>query len=423
MNILLLNQLCEPEPTLKGLVFARELAERGHGLEVLTGFPNYPEGNLYPGYRMRPWQREFISGISITRVPLYPSHDRSAIRRALNYTSFAVTSAMLGPALLRRPDIVYVYLSMPTLGLPALAFRLFRGAPFVIDVQDLWPDSVSLSGMLSNTTALKLLGGWCDFVYRQAAHIVVLSPGFKRILIERGVPEKKLSVIYNWCDESAMRPLPRDEELAHRLGMAGRFNFVFAGTMGTVQDLDTILDAARICRDSAPAAQFVFVGGGVEAPRLERKARDMALTNVLFLPKRPIEAMGPIFAIADVLLVHLADHPLFEITIPSKTQAYLAAGRPVLMGVKGDAADLIRNSGAGLACEPGNPSSLAQRVHEFVAMTSEERKAMGERGLEYYYRELSVRAGAAKFEAVFREVLSGLPRETLSDRKEELIVP
>jgi colanic acid biosynthesis glycosyl transferase WcaI len=407
MRILLLTQWFEPEPTFKGLLFARELAARGHEVEVLTGFPNYPGGKVYPGYRIRPWAREQIDGISIVRVALYPSHDKSAFGRVLNYASFAISAAVLGTTLVRKPDVIYVYHPPATIGLAAMVIGFFRKAPFVYDVQDLWPDTVAVTGMISSQSALSLLGRWCKFVYRRARHIVVLSPGFKQQLVRRGVPPEKVDVIYNWSDETMIQPTAANPELASRLGLSNGFNVMFAGTMGPGQALDAVLEAAALCRQTLANVQFVLVGGGVDRNRLEKKAGDLGLTNVCFLPRQPITAMKAILGLADVLLVHLKSHPLFSITIPSKTQDYMASGKPVLMAVTGDAAQLVTQSGGGLVCEPEDPWSIAETVARFAAMSPEQRCTMGENGRFYYDRHMSFQSGVDRFEELFETVVRG----------------
>jgi colanic acid biosynthesis glycosyl transferase WcaI len=401
MKILILTQWFEPEPTSKGLLFARELVTRGHEVEVLTGFPNYPGGKLYPGYRIRPWVREQIDGVSVLRVALYPSHSNSGFRRALNYMSFALSAALIGTALIKEPDIVYVYHPPITVGFAGAVIGFLRKAPFVYDIQDLWPDTVASTGMIANPTALALLGKLCKFVYHRAAHITVLSRGFKAQLIDRGIPADKIEVIYNWCDETALKhncgPITR-------LGAPNRFCILFAGTMGLAQDLDSVLGAAQICRTTVPSAEFLFMGGGVDRGRLESLAEKMELDNVKFLARQPMHAMGGILAGADALLVHLKDDPLFRITIPSKTQAYLAAGKPILMAVHGDAADLVGRAGAGVVCEPGNPHSIAAAVKELVDTGEEQLAQMGRAGSAFYNSELSVSIGVDKFERIFRLV-------------------
>lgn len=400
MRILLLTQWFDPEPSFKGLLFARELSRRGHQVSVLTGFPNYPGGKLYPGYRVRLWQRETIDGIDILRVPLYPSHDRSALGRVANYLSFALSASTLGLLLTRRVDVAYVYHPPATVGLPAMAFRWLRGVPCVYDIQDLWPDTLMATGMVTGGFIPRVVAWWCGLVYRAMDRLVVLSPGFKRLLVERGVPAEKVEVIYNWCDEpdraAPLAVLPVEEGAV----LAGRFNVVFAGNMGLAQDLDTVLAAARLLTASHPVVQFVLVGGGLDTARLKAAVAITGLANVIFLPRRSPSAIGAVLSAADVLLVHLRDDPLFAVTIPSKTQAYLAAGRPILMAVRGDAVELVRQSGGGIGCSPGDPAALAAAVGALCALSREQREAMGRAGREYYRQHLALDSGAAKFERI-----------------------
>lgn len=391
VRILMLTQWFDPEPAIKGLEFARQLAARGHEVEVLTGFPNYPAGRLYPGYRLRPWQRESRDGVSILRVPLYPNHDRSTVRRILNYASFALSAATLGAALARRPDVIYVYHPPATIGIAALALRWRFGAPVVYDVQDLWPDSVAVTGMLRRPSALRWLGRLCDGVYRRVERIVVVTPGFRSALITRGVPAEKIELIYNWAP---------GEEAASAKTLDGVFTVVYAGTMGLAQGLDTVLDAAVLC----PEARFLLVGDGVEAQRLRERASELRLANVEFRGWQTPEAMREIYAGAGALLVHLKDDPLFAITIPSKTQAYLAAGRPIVLGGRGDAAELVARSGAGLVVRPGDARAMAGAVRRLSAMPEAERTRMGCAGREFYRRNLAMGRAVSRFNAVFRGV-------------------
>lgn len=403
MRILILSQWFQPEPLFKGMPFAKALAALGHEVEVLTGFPNYPGGKLYPGYRVRLWQREMMEGIRVNRVALYPSHDRSALRRILNYLSLAISTLILGPWLVRRPDVIYVY-NLVTLGPTAFLLRRLFGSKVIIDVQDLWPESVANSGMLKDSHLMYILETMCCKVYKAADRVTVLSPGFKEILFRRGVLPERIAVIYNWCDDSSLRLAPRDEGLARELGLSGKFNIVFAGNMGIVQGLKTVLACARLCMMDLPQVQFVFVGDGVDRPRLERLAGEMKLGNIRFLPWQPLESMGKIMALAEVLLVHLRDDPLFRITIPSKTQAYLAMGKPIIMAVHGDAAELIKESGGGIICTPDDPQALFKAVETLVSMDAHMRDAMGKAGADYYYTNLSLQAGVKHFEGIMRKL-------------------
>ncbi len=399
MKVLLYTQWCTPEPAFKSVPFARALVERGHEVRILTGFPNYPGGRLYPGYRLRLWQRETLEGIPIYRAPLYPSHDGSTIRRALNYASFGIGSA--GMLLLGwKPDVVCVY-NLMTLGSVARIGRTLRGVPFVLDVQDLWPDSVFQSGM--GTSWMRRPIEWiCNFAYRGADRIVAQSDGFRAELVRRGVEPRRIEVIHNWIDEgsllgpAAVADLDEQEDLKLR----GRFNIVYAGNLGAAQGLENAIQAASITSRLNPQIQWVFVGNGVRKGALMAMASDIAPRSTLFLPARPQSAMSALACRAEVLLVHLKDSPLFSITIPSKVQSCLAMGRPVLAVVSGDAARLVELSGAGVVCAPGQPDLLANAAHRMAGLERQDRQAMGTNGRGFYLRELSMVKGVANFEQV-----------------------
>lgn len=410
MRILLLTQWFQPEPHFKGLDFAKALQAMGHDIEVLTGFPNYPGGKVYPGYRVRPLQREVLDGIRVTRGYLYPSHDRSALGRVANYVSFAVSTALLALTM-RKPDVTYVYTPPMTAATAAVALRLFRGVPFVPDVQDLWPDTLAATGMIGNPRLLGLVGMWTNFVFRRAARIVVLSDGFRVRLVERGI-KAPVAVIHNWAP-------PEIIQVAAQLPASvpdqsdRRFTIVFAGNMGKAQGLETVLDAAALLRDEP--VRFLLVGGGVETDALRSQAQAMNLSNVEFgAPRRP-EAMGDVFAQADALLVHLRDDPLFAITIPSKTQAYMAIGKPILMGVRGDAARMLEKAGAGVVFNPNDAPALAKAIMTMKAAPTAARQRMGEAGACFYREHLSFKIGVA---AIERELAlaAGLPSRSDSDQ-------
>lgn len=403
MRILLLTQWFDPEPTFKGLVFARELARLGFEVEVVTGVPNYPGGKLYPGYRLKWLQQERIDGVDVTRVPLYPSHDRSAIGRVLNYVSFAVTSLIYVLFGARRPDVVYAYHPPLTVGLAASLIRVFKRVPVVYDVQDMWPDTLRATGMVRSERLLGIVGSVCKWVYRRVDNIVVLSPGFKRLLLERGGREDRIDVIYNWCDETSLAS--PSASAAPILTESNHFDIVFAGNLGKAQALHAVVEAAEVLAKCAPNIRFVFVGRGVERESLQRLVAAKELQNVIFIPQVPMTEVGAILQQADALLVHLKDDPLFSITIPSKTQAYMAIGRPILMAVPGDAADLIQSARCGVVAKSENPSSIADAARTLESMDSVELAAMGRRGQEFYQAHMSLEAGCRKFSSLFASVV------------------
>jgi lipopolysaccharide/colanic/teichoic acid biosynthesis glycosyltransferase len=233
---------------------------------------------------------------------------------------------------------------------------------------------------------------------------VVVSPGFKRILCERGVPESKIEVIYNWANEEHARSR-EDSDLA-AFGLNGRFNVIYAGNLGAAQGLETVLRAAKIVEDAAPDVQFILVGTGIEADRLRSLAAELAARSIRIMPPMPPSEIGNLLAAGDVLLVHLSDEPLFRITIPAKTQFYLAMGKPVLMGVRGDAAEMIEKAGAGVVVEPEDVRALADAVLALARLPSLELAAMGERGRNFYDRELSAAIGVERTLAVLASTAS-----------------
>jgi glycosyltransferase involved in cell wall biosynthesis len=405
LRILILSQWFQPEPIFKGLPLAEALRAKGHDVEVLTGFPNYPGGRVYPGYRIRPWQREVMKGIEVHRVPLYPSHDRSGPRRVLNYLSFGLSSAVAGQFLIKRPDVIYAF-NLVTLGLATRLLKLRFGCPVVFDVQDLWPDSVADSGMLDHSLLLRALDRWSRSVYRSADRSIVLSAGMKNELVRRGVEESRVSVVYNWCNEEHMKPAPRDSALAQQMGLQGSFVAMFAGTMGIMQGLDVLLEAAALLKDKEPDIRLVFVGGGIDSGRLKKIALDRQLSNVIFIENQPPENMSRILALADVALVHLKDSPLLRIAIPSKIQAYMAAGKPIIAAIKGEAESAINDSGAGRVVPPDCPECMAEVIAEISRLPVNVREEMGRSGSEYYRSKMSMEVGIDAIETVFIDCLN-----------------
>ena len=406
VRILLLTQWFDPEPTFKGLVFARDLVRQGFEVEVVTGFPNYPGGMLYPRYRVKWLQRKVIDGVHITRVPLYPNHDQSAIKRVLNYASFAASSLFYGLFMAKRADVIYAYHPPLTVGITASLIRLLRRIPVVYDIQDMWPDTLRATGMLNNAKALGVVAAVCRWVYRQVDHIVVLSPGFKRLLLERDVPEYKLDVIYNWADEAALSAPQSRGDLPPALADTSQFRILFAGNMGKAQALDAVLDAARLLQERGAPVRWILLGEGVEVTHLQQRAADMQLRNLVFLPAVPMTEVGRYLQAADALFVHLRKDPLFEITIPSKTQAYLAVGKPLLMAVDGDAADLILQSGGGMVAESENAQSIASMAENLSKTCTDGLNAMGENNRHFYAEHLATEVGVQKFGTIFQKLVS-----------------
>jgi glycosyltransferase involved in cell wall biosynthesis len=405
LRILLITPVFHPEPYyLRGLPFAKGLLERGFEVEALTGFPSYPHGRIYPGYRQRLCQREAVEGVSVMRVPSFPSHDRSGLRRAATYLSMASSMALQAPWRLRPPDLVHVNQGPATLCLPAEVLQFCRGTPFLLDIQDLWPESVMDSGMLRGAWVRWLLHAWSRHTYRRARHIITLSEGLRDLLRERGVPNHRVSVLHNWCDAELEKPLSPRQETPDPHGLGATFNVIYAGNLGPLQALGTVLEAAARLQNSHPQLRLVLVGSGLAEEELQRAAMVRGLRNVRFLPRQPLPELQRVLAFADAILVHLSNSPLNHVGIPSKLQHALAAGRPVLAGVAGAAAELMRRAEAGLVFEPEDAGGLAEAIGRLQAMAPAARAAMGTRGRAYYLANLSFQVGMSQLTELYRRL-------------------
>ncbi|GMU57459.1 MAG: glycosyltransferase WbuB [Candidatus Xenobia bacterium] len=409
IRLTLLSEWFDPEPGCNhGLPLAKWLSNHGYEVQVLTGIPNYPGGKFYPGYKVKPWQWERMDGVPVLRVPLLPSHDSSAGKRMVTYGSFAVAATMALP-LLKKADVAYVYHPPPTIGLPGLALHLLGRMPYLYHIADVWPDTVTDSGMIRN----KLLGSvvesvlhkWCNLLYRRASHITVLSKGVKKLLEGRGVPPSKVHAIYDWTNEEVFSPLPRDEAFAESVGLKDTVNFLYAGNMGPMQALDSLIKAAARLKD-LPNFRLVLAGLGPKEEELKALAGSLEASNVVFLGRRQFWEMPKVYSIGDVLLIHLKDIPFYVTAIPSKTQVCMAVGRPILMGIRGDASDVISESGAGLCCEPENVEQLAATMRTFYEMEPSVRAEMGARGHKFYHDHMSLEAGGTKVDRLLRSMVA-----------------
>lgn len=417
MQIGMLSQWYDPETGSAAMAgtIARSLAARGHEVNVLTGYPNYPSGDVYDGYRIRSYQREQLRGVTVHRSPLYPSHDTNAKRRALNYASFAASASALAVTRFPRTDALLVHGTPATAAVPALVQRRLRGVPFVYHVQDMWPQTVLSSSFLANSASRryldKVLNRYCDEVYRRAHAIAVTAPGMAGLIEARGVDPSRIHFVSNWADEDVFRPVDPDPQLAQRLGIANGFTVMYAGNLGDLQSLDTLLDAAVALRDRTDIG-FVLVGDGVAASRLQDRARSLGLGRVRFIGSQPLQMMGKTLALADVQFIGLKDASLFKTTLPSKLPATLAAGQPVVCAVPGDGASMVKRSGAGLVCPPGDSMELTRSIRRLADADRAALKQMGENGRRYYQLNLSESVGSARLLSLLQDAASSSERSS-----------
>lgn len=396
MRILYVTQWFEPEPIFKGARFARALQDAGHDVQVVTGFPNYPHGNLYPGYSLRPIQRETIEGVRVHRLPLWPSHSQSPLGRIVNYLSFFVS--VLFYCLLRseRFDVVYVYHPPLTPGLAVALCGMVRGTPFVLDVQDLWPDSVAASGM-ANSTIVNILNSLCRFVYKRAAAIACQSQGMLELIAERGVRREKLMRIYNWSNYSPpveggnrRAGKPGEDRIPAEIAEAfeGSFNLVYGGNLGQAQALECLIDAAIAARRSDPRIRLHLFGSGIEREKLAERASASTGAVLLHGPVPP-DVMDRVFERADALALHLKDEPLFRHTIPSKLQHYISVGRPILAGIQGEGRMMLEECGAARVFDPMDIPAARDAMLVLAELSDLEKASMRKSSKEYYARNLS----------------------------------
>lgn len=407
MRIGLISQWYDPEVGSAGVPgsIAQALIGRGHEVEVLTGFPNYPHGELYPGYRIRPYSLEHRDGVRVHRAALYPSHDSRPAHRAANFLSLAASGSVVGLRALAGVEANLVYSSPATMAIPAMVMRAARRTPFVLLVQDMWPQSVTASQfMRSKTSDLveRALHRFCDATYHRAASIAVTSPGMADLIAGRGIPRDKISVVPNWADERYFYPTEASPEVVAEVGATGQFTVMYAGNLGEVQGLEVVIEAASLLRPREHI-KFIFVGGGVAEASLKQLSAERGLTNVHFAGAQPVSKMAEVLAAADLQLVTLRDLPVFRAVLPSKVQATLAAGRPLIAAVTGDAASVVRDSGAGVVTPPEDARSLAEAVLKTSQLPAAELRRRGEAGRGYYTKHLGRDAGAEALSSLLQD--------------------
>lgn len=391
MKIGVLSQWFPPEAASLVSSLCEGLVARGHTVKALTGFPNYPDGEIYDGYRQRWGHYELHDQVHVRRVPLYPSHDSNAARRAANYLTFAGSST-LACGFLADCDVVYVYATPMSAAVAAAVLRRVRGRPYVLHVQDLWPDSVIESQMVGASWTRRAVTGVLNaglrLLYRDAAHVIAIAPTMQRVLHERGVRPDKTSVVLNWSPEESCRPTAADPVVRAALGRPDRTIAVFAGNVGTVQDVHTIVRAASLRRHGA-SLDVAIIGTGTETGSVRRLVERIGADNVRVLDTVSTAEMAGIYASSDYQLVTLKDRPVFRATIPSKLCAALANGSPVITTVPGDVAEMCRSGGFGFSSPPEDVEALAATFDRACAASPTERQRMSAAALDFYRTRMS----------------------------------
>jgi len=412
MRILFLTHYFHPEanaPARRVYELTRRWAAAGEEVTVVTGVPNVPRGVPYPGYRNRLCYREEVDGVRVIRVWTYLAPNRGVLRRSLNYASFLLSGGVAAAATGPAPDVVVA--TTPQL-LCALAGHIVagvRGAPFVLDLRDIWPASIAAVGALRRGWLLDRLGGLERRLYRTADHIVAVGDGYARAVVAAGIPQEKVSVIPNGVDTAKFAPRPCRPPDRARFGLPEKaFVCLYAGTVGMACGLDVVLKAAEIMqRRGETGVLFVIAGDGARWEELRDEAERRRLSNVRFTGRVPGDAVPALIACADVCLVHLVRRDLFRTVLPSKMFEAAAMARPLLVGVEGEAARWVATAGAGLAFEPENAAGLVAALDRLRG-SGDLRREMGKRGRMYVAREHDYDRLAERY----RRVLYRMQEET-----------
>jgi glycosyltransferase involved in cell wall biosynthesis len=390
MNLLVVSQYFWPESfRINDLV--RSLAKRGARVTVLTGKPNYPGGEVFDGYTAGGIVRESLDQVAVLRVPMMPRGRPSGLRLAANYLSFMLSAAVLAPVLLRRQriDAILVYAPSPLLqALAAVPIKLLKRAPLVVWVQDLWPESLQATGYVRSRTALKAVELVVRFIYRCCDRILIQSEAF-RAPVARLADPAKIEYFPNPADDAVPAAGPEQGDGPAASIDPGVFSVVFAGNLGTAQMLEVIVGAAVSLRDRDDI-RFYLVGDGSRADWVRARIAQHRLDNLAMLGQHPARTMPALFARASALLVTLRDEEIFALTVPSKIQAYLAAGRPILAALDGEGGRIVREAGAGFVCRSGDSAGLADAVVRMAALPVAERQRMGEAGRRYHERHFDL---------------------------------
>lgn len=340
---------------------ATDLANRGHQVTFVTCAPNYPQGKVFSGYKNKIYATEMLNRVKVIRTWSYISPSKAFGPRLLNYGSFSAT-ALYGGLLTAKPDVIFSYSPPLPLGLSAWLLSRRRRVPWVLRVEDLYPEAAIAAGVLRNAPAIKLLAGLERFVYQRANHISVISESFRQNLLGKEVPANKLSVTPVWADPDTVRPLPRHNGFREKYGLNGQFVVLYAGNLGHAAALDEVIEAAELLQKQADI-QFLFIGEGVKKELLIEQAEAKDLSNVTFLPFQPREVFPEMLAAADVSLVTLQPKASGT-SLPSKAFNIMASGRPIL-GVSdptSEVAQLVQEGQCGVNVAPGNAHLLAEAI-------------------------------------------------------------
>lgn len=368
MHILILTDRFLPEitaPSFREMDHAQEWIKSGHEVTVVTCVPNFPRGKVFPGYRNRLYQVEWIDGVRVIRVWSYMTANEGMLKRTLDYLSFVFSAIFF---FWRYPKFDVILATSPPLFVPIAGYVLskLRRRPWVFELRDLWPASIEAVGV-SKGRVVKALTRLEMFLYRKADRIVSLTPAFKEELTARGIPPEKNDVVTNGVDTNRFNPERIEFDARERLGVEPDvFLAGYVGTVGMAHGLETVLEAAELCRDD-PKIVFLIMGEGAERAGLEKEARRRGLSHVVFHDFVSHDEVISFLGAMDVSIVHLRPHPVFKKVIPSKIFENMAMGLPMVYAVEGLSAEIVSEAGAGICIPSGDAKAMAEAVEELQA--------------------------------------------------------
>ncbi|MCQ4256688.1 glycosyltransferase family 4 protein [Stutzerimonas stutzeri] len=384
MRILVLSQYFWPETfIINDLV--RKLTEQGHHVTVATAKPNYPGGKVFDGYKAWGVQVERFEGVDVIRVPLWPRGRGGAKNLTLNYLSFVFTGLLLFPWLLRgrKFDSIVVFAMSPiTQVIPAIPLKWLKRAHLAAWIQDLWPESLAATGFVRKPWALRMVGWAVRGIYALCDTLLLQSRAFFDPVASYASPSKLVYYPNSVALPSAKTVVAK---IPAQLIEVLRENFcvVFAGNIGIAQSIETIVEAAELSLQH-PTLKFVLVGSGSRLEWVKERKTSLGLDNLIIAGRFPMETMPQIFEFSSALLVSLRDEEIFSYTIPSKVQAYFAAGKPIIASLRGEGARVIEEAGAGKTCMPENANLLVATILELMSLSPAERQKMGSAGQRYF---------------------------------------
>lgn len=400
-NLLIVSQYFWPED-FRINELATALARRGHRVAVLTSWPNYPEGRIFPAFAADRNAFDRLEDVVIYRVPQIP-RGKGRFRLALNYLSFAVIASIQGPWKLRGQgfDAVLAFQTSPvTVGIPAIVLSRVKHAPMIMWILDCWPETLKAIGVAGGRLAQGAVGLLVRAIYAGATLLPGQSRGFEANVARYG-NAAKFRHFPNWVEDVYLAPPVRPPAP----DPARPFTITYAGNVGEAQDFPAVLDAAAQIAEHP--ILWRIVGDGRDLARLQADVEARGLGHrVRFEGRHPASAMPGFFAQADALLVSLRRDPLFAMTVPGKVQTYLAAGRPILAMLDGEGADIIRAADAGIAVPAGDSAGLARAVLDLARLPAEARARMGENGRKYALHHYRLETLLSRLEGWIEEAIT-----------------